>query len=149
MRSFGVAVKMEKTPKVTCVILDDAAGAAAVVDSFDLTTSLKEIEDQAHDLAQQLSGRLPGINADVVVLTRADQPQTASKQLARFNRLLVEGALVHAVKRTGVSSCLRDGKTVGSACGSDKQSALDEAATLDKKRQEAAAAALSGLRKAP
>jgi hypothetical protein len=130
-------------------MLDDSAGTPAVGAAFDLTTAHDKIADQAHDLAEQLSARITGLAPDVVVVARADTPKVASNSKGRHDRLIAEGALVHASMARGVATALRSGRDIGLACGSDKETAIGEGATLDKPRAEPAAAALSGLRSPP
>lgn len=149
MKALGVAVKVSGRPSVRCVLLDDASGDPAVAAAFDLTTAHDKIVGQAHDLAEQLSARITGLAPDAVVIGRADTARVASNMSGRHDRLIAEGALVHASMVRGAPTALRTGKEVGAACGTDKETSLAEGAALDKRRQEAAAAALSGLRQPP
>ena len=149
MRSVGVAVKMESTPRVKVVLFsDDDDGGATVETAFDLTTVERGVADQIHDLASQLGARMTGIHGDVVVVARASFGPGSQKP-ARQTRLLIEGALVHAARRAGTTALLRDGKEIGAACGSDKATVYGQARALDKSREEACAAALSGLASVP
>lgn len=147
MRSVGVAVSMSGGPKAACVVLENRTGTETLVDGFDLTTGADGIAAQAHELARHLAARLPGLDAQIVVVQRADFAPIRSGQQARLDRLIVEGALVHAAMCLHVPTLLRNGKETGLACGSDKQTARTEGGRLDRARPDAAAAALSGLRK--
>ena len=150
MRVLGVAVKIASRPRARCVLLDQSSSAEpTVVAAFDLTTGLDAVADQAHDLAMQLSARLTGLTADVVIIARADPPKVPSNAKGPKDRLLVEGALVHAAMTRGPATALRAGREIGAACGTDKQTALTDGAALDAARPEAAAAALSGLYRPP
>jgi hypothetical protein len=138
---------MEPAPKVRCVVLDDSSGSPSVTTAFDLTTGADRTSEQLHDLASQLGARLTGLGVDLGVVARADAAPVASKSPARQSRLLVEGALVHAAMTAGVRTLLRNGKEMGAACSSDKQSVLASGKGLDSSRFEACAAGLSGLAK--
>jgi hypothetical protein len=143
-------VKVGASPKVACVLLADVATGeqgAELVDAFDITTSGTGTVERVHDLAQQLKGRLPGLVTDVVVVQRADFSGRGGSQQGRLDRLMMEGALVHAARSLNVHTLLRTGRDTGIACGSDKNGAIAEGATFDGARKEAAAAALSGLRR--
>lgn len=133
-------------PEVTFVELDGERASPCLVDSGELRTAELSIIDQINDLSRKFSSLLSGMDPDVVVIRVADVSPRPSRKASPRHRLMIEGALAYVCAEQPVSEVLlRNGKEVGEALGIAKDEAMSEGKALDPKREEAAAAALSGL----
>jgi hypothetical protein len=114
------------------------------VDKSDLPRAL-------HEVAATFESLVKGLNPDCVVIRRADFIAKASRNDARSERLLIEGAITAGIRGAVVHTILATGKDVGSRCGTDKATAEAAAKAFMKaegqplRYAEAASAALSGL----
>src|SRR4051812_15988128 len=100
MRSVGVCVHLPKKgrPAARAAVLDGAWGSASEHAGFDLTSNEQDIANILHDLASGLRSHLSGMNADRVVIRRADMPQRPNNNEGPRLRLLAEGALAAAAR---------------------------------------------------
>lgn len=147
-----VAILPNRRPVLRAVVVDDASGAPAVVDCFDIPTSDESLAAQLHSLARAIDSRArSAVQLDRVVVRRADVPPRPSNSEGPKLRLLAEGAVIAAVRDVLPAVDVGTGKDIGRWQGSNKKGADDqakimlEAAGRDSKYADAAAAALSGL----
>jgi hypothetical protein len=123
-----------------------------MVTAEEIPTAEAEIPEQLFQVARSVESRLRGLQADRVIVRRADVPTRASKKEGPRLRLLIEGAAVSAARSAVVDTRLGMGKDVGHWHGSAKQ-ALDadsermlKAANEHTKYVEAMSAALAGVK---
>jgi hypothetical protein len=145
----GVCVHLPKKgrPAARVVVLDGAWGSASEHDRFDLTSNKQDIGTILHDLASGLRSHLSGMNADRVVVRRADMQKVSSKYDGPRIRLLAEGALAAAARSEVNDVLVLAGKDLAQRSPAASKDDLDAeaAAQVPGSPVEAAAAALSGL----
>ncbi|SRR6266511_971190 len=146
MAVLGIAVAVGgRRPRVSCVLLDGTRDAPIHVGAFDLTTASGDVIGQLDDLGKQLSSKVSGLNLAAVVIRLADFTPVANRAEGPRHRLLVEGALAFSCRSRISEVLVRTGREVGQALGVSKDVADSTGRTLDAKRADAAAAALSAL----
>jgi hypothetical protein len=149
MRSVGVLVRLRSKgrPAAYIVALDGTWSNPVFVDAFELTSVHTDISEQLYDLATGLSSHLAGLNADRVVVRRADRATTPSNSEGPRVRLLAEGALTAAARAAVGQVVLLNGKDLAILSPAANRDALDAhaAAKLQDLRADVAAAALVGL----
>jgi len=149
MRSVGVVVRLRSKgrPAAHVAVLEGSWASPIQLDSFDLTSVHTDIATQLSDLAAGLSSHLSGLNADRVVIRRADRPQHASNAEGPRVRLLAEGALAAAAKIAVDDVIVLSGKDLAARSPASSRDALDAHAVsaLPGTQVEAAAAGLAGL----
>jgi hypothetical protein len=157
VRALGLTIDMpaRNRPALRAVLLSDQLTAAVtpaladvtVVTTFELPTADEDRAKQLRDIAETVSARIRTLEPDIVVVRRADQSPRASNQEGPRIRLMATGAVAAAARLLVPRTSIRDGKQCGEVCGTSKASIDADASTLVPERlQEAAAAALSGLR---
>lgn len=149
MRAVGIVVRLRTKgrPAAHAVVLEGSWGAPIEVDAFDLTSAHTDSATQLHDLAAGLGSRLSGLNADRVVIRRADRSNRASNHEGPRIRLLAEGALASSARAAVDEVLLLSGKDLAARSPATNRDGLDDhaASTLPDSQVEAAAAALVGL----
>jgi hypothetical protein len=128
-------------------VLEGSWSAPLQVDTFELTSAQDDRATQLYDLAAGLGSRLSGLNADRVVIRRADRPQRPSNAAGPRVRLLAEGALASSARAAVDDVVILNGKDLASRSPASSRDALDAHAStvLPTSQTEAAAAALVGL----
>jgi hypothetical protein len=103
-------------------VVDDAAGAAAIVDHFFLTSASDGLAAQLHTMHQSIETRLRGYAPAVerVVVRRADIPPRATNKETPRLRLLAEGAVASSACGVVPDTRLAAGQVLGHWHGSDK-----------------------------
>jgi hypothetical protein len=156
MRALGLAVELPSPnrPTLRAVVLSDAnppgsppsLADISVEEFFEVTTAETVIEVQLRDMSEAISGRIRGLDVDLVVVRRADMPPKSSNADGPRKRLLGTGAVTAAARLLVDRTRLRNGKECGAAYGSNKEGVDADAKTLvPAKFVSAAAAALAGL----
>lgn len=157
MRVVGVAVEANKPKRPTAriVVADDAGGSATIEEMLDLTGDDVDLPAQLHYAAEALRSHLKSVEADRVVVRRADHSPQARQTDGTKNRLLMEGALTSAATSVVPDTRLGTGKETGEWFGSSKK-AVDASADALLKNDghhnrylEATSAALAGLALGP
>jgi hypothetical protein len=157
VRVVGVAVeaKKPKRPTARIVVADDAGGSAAIEGVLDLTGDDVDLHHQLHYASEALRSHLKSMNADRVVVRRADHSPHARQTDGTKNRLLMEGALTAAATSVVPATRLGTGKETGEWFGSSKDGvdsvaeALLTRSGLRKYYLDATSAALAGLALGP
>jgi hypothetical protein len=148
MRSVGVCVRIPSKgrPAAQVVVLDGAWGSAKEQEHFELTSNKDDLATVLHELASALRSHLTGLDADRVVIRRADL-QVASRKEGPRIRLLAEGALAGAARAEVTDVLMLTGKDLAARSPSKSKDDLDAeaAAQVPRSPVEAAAAALAGL----
>jgi len=149
MRSLGIATGYPAAnrgrPMVACVLLDGSRTSPTVIDGFDLKTPADDPMDQLEDLARALASKLSGVEVDSVVIRVADRSPQANQNQAPRRRLLIEGALALCCRDKTPNVQARSGRELGQDVGMSKADLLALARTIDPRRADAAAAAVSAL----
>jgi hypothetical protein len=157
MRMVGVAVDASKPkrPAARIVVIDDASGAATIEEVLDLSGDDVDLPAQLHYAAEALRSHLKSVDANRVVVRRADYAPRARQTDGPKNRLLMEGALTSAATSVVPDTRLGTGKETGEWFGSSKQ-AVDAAADAllksgahHSRYLEATSAALAGVALGP
>jgi hypothetical protein len=157
VRVVGVAVdaRKPKRPTARIVVAGDAGGSAAIEEVLDLTGDDVDLHHQLHYASEALRTLLKSVNADRVVVRRADHAPRARQTDGPKNRLLMEGALTAAATSVVPATRLGTGKETGEWFGSSKDG-VDAAADvlltstgLRKYYLDATSAALAGLALGP
>ena len=130
---------------VSCVLADGTRSTPKLIESFDLKTSADAVVDQLEDLAKALSSKIAGLSLDGAVVRTADFAPVASRRAAAAQRLLIEGALLLVCRSRLANVNARNGKEVGEALAIAKKDVIARGRSLDARRPDAVAAALSAL----
>jgi hypothetical protein len=146
-KAVGIAVRMTTAvPAARVAVLDGPATSPAVVETFTVTTSSTEPASQSHDIASGVRNRLHGLNADVVLVRRADRAPIPSGQEGRRVRLIVEGAIAAFAMDVVSNTLLLTGRDAAQRTTMNKD-ALDAQALAVSGAEyaEATAAAIAAL----
>jgi hypothetical protein len=101
--------------------------------------------DQLQDLARALASKLSGLELDAAIIRVADRTPQANQSLTPRRRLLIEGALALCCRDKTPRVDARSGRELGLDTGMSKADLLALARSIDAKRPDAAAAAVSVL----
>lgn len=147
MIALGISVGYQATrPVVTGVVLSGSRNTPVIEHLFEVKTDTDDVPDQIEGLVRAVRSKITGLGIDGCVVRVADFSRSPSNKAAPRHRLMVEGALVFAVRDGGVAAVrIMNGKDVGQALGISKQEALSEAAAIEAKKSEAVSAALTLL----
>jgi len=153
MRVVGIAVdaKDPRRPTVHVVLADNASGSPMVEDTIDLSGDDESMPAQLHHAAEGVRAYLRSINAERVVVRRADHSPRARQTDGTKNRLLVEGAVTSAAASVVPETRLGTGKETGEWFGSSKADvdaeakALLNASSRHSRYAAATSAALAGI----
>lgn len=143
--------KDPKRPTVHVVLADDASGPPVIADTIDLPGDDESMPAQLHHAAEGVRAYLRSIDAERVVVRRADHSPHARQTDETKNRLLVEGAVTSAAASVVPDTRLGTGKETGEWFGGSKADVDAEAKTLVKASSrhpgyvEATSAALAGI----
>ncbi|GJM37901.1 MAG: hypothetical protein DHS20C19_12680 [Acidimicrobiales bacterium] len=139
-------VRGDRYPTVAVAVLTGARNAPTLIEEFALVPQGEDLSARVTDLGSAFSNRVEGLNADVVVVRRADRPQRPSNTEGPRERLLAEGALAYAAASSGADVVLLCGRDLASQAGTSKASLDEEAeAMFGSGPKESVAAALAVL----
>jgi hypothetical protein len=149
MKALGIATGYPSgnhgRPVVTCVLLEGSRTSPVVLDAFDFKTPADDAMDQLQDLARALASKLSGLEVDAAIIRVADRAPMANQNLTPRRRMLIEGALALCCREKTSRVGARNGKELGDDTGLTKAGVLARGRTIDARRPDAAAAALSVL----
>ena len=109
------------------VVTRSQAGEILLKEAFELVPRGDSLAGMLGDLGMAFANRVRGLNPDAVVVRRAEQPVKPSNTEGPKQRLLAEGALVHAAASVGIRVVLLSGRDLAQKSGTTKQ-AMDDAA---------------------
>ena len=148
---IGVRVRMKKIhgnscPTAEVAVLTGTRKTADVVEEFVLAPQGADLAARIGDLGSAFANRVNGLNPDIVVVRRADRPAHSSNREGPRERLIAEGALVHAAVSCGKMVLLLSGRDLAARTKISKDSLDAEGAALGGgKYYESVAAALAVL----
>ena len=87
------------------VVTRSQAGEILLKEAFELVPRGDSLAGMLGDLGMAFANRVRGLNPDAVVVRRAEQPVKPSNTEGPKQRLLAEGALVHAAASVGIRVC--------------------------------------------